>query len=383
MPVQFEVKLPVTEWFSLLTVSRAVTVRGDEIVQGILYPEYDPDHPRVRAALDNWDGTHFLHQSEYGTEVTLMRPVPGSRGERWWLHLLLGALTTLTMTIAGAYFAGRDPLRLIFIPIGPYGMPLPVDIIAAELLPGLIFSVPLLVILLGHELGHYVAARWYRMNVSPPYFIPAPPWLNIVGTFGAFIRLRSVTINRLVLLDVGAAGPLASLLLSVPAVLKGAEMSRPIPGSLDGPTDLVVIFAGQPIWLGGSLLFDWLAAAGGGAGDSLVLHPLAFAGWLGLFVTAMNLFPLAQLDGGHIAYALMGGWQRYAGLAFLAVLAALGTQWWGWWLWAGLILVLGRGTIAHPPVFDESHPVPLSRRIAGWACLVILVLTFVTIPIEV
>jgi membrane-associated protease RseP (regulator of RpoE activity) len=143
-----------------------------------------------------------------------------------------------------------------------------------------------------------------------------------------------------------------------------------------------VLFGNQPIWLGNSLMFaalDWIAAGDGGF---LVLHPLAFAGWLGFFVTALNLFPLAQLDGGHILYALLGERQRFFGMAFLAVLVGLGFYWWGWWLWATLILVLGRGSIRHPSVFDPEAPVPPNRRLPGWFCVLIFILTFVAIPIR-
>lgn len=372
----------MTEWTSLFAVYRVVQIRGDEIVQGILLSELGPDHPVVRNLLDSWDGTHFLHQSDGGTFLTLVRPVGPKVAERWWLHVMLGALTLLTTTIAGAYFAGADPLRFTAASLGPLHMPIPVRLLPAELVPGLMFSVPVMVILLAHEMGHYLTARRYRMDVSPPYFIPAPPWINVVGTFGAFIRLRSATLNRAVLLDVGAGGPLAGFVIAVPAILAGLAMSTPVPPGIRTYAEYVAIFGGQPIWLGGSLLFDALVMVMGLGDAPLVLHPLAFAGWIGLFVTAMNLFPLAQLDGGHILYALVGPRQRYAGMAFLGLLFLLGTIWWGWWIWAVLILVLGRGTITHPPVLDEDYPIGKFRSAIGWACVVLFVLTFVAVPIH-
>lgn len=149
------------------------------------------------------------------------------------------------------------------------------------------------------------------------------------------------------------------------------------------PARYTVLFGGQPIWLGGSPLFDAIDRAVSGGGNFLILHPLAFAGWLGLFVTALNLFPLAQLDGGHILYALTGERQRYVAGAFLAVLIALGFLWRGWWLWAALILVLGRGSIRHPSVFDPEVPVTGVRRVVGWLCVLVFVLTFVAVPIRI
>jgi Zn-dependent protease len=373
----------VTDWLSLFAVYRTVVIRNDEIMQGILHPELAPDHPTVRAALEKWEGTHFVFTTPEGTEITLVRPIAERPSERWWINLLLALATFATTTGAGAYFAGGDPFDMVFLPVGPLGVPLPVSIRLAELLPGLAFSVPLLAVLLAHEMGHYLVARRHGMNVSPPYFIPAPHWINVIGTFGAFIRLRSAVVNRLVLLDVGAAGPLVSFALSIPLAAVGLAWSRPLPQLVaEAPARYAVLFGGQPIWLGGSLLFDaldWLFAGGGGF---LILHPFAFAGWLGLFVTALNLFPLAQLDGGHILYALVGDRQRYFGIGFLGVLIGLGFLWWGWWLWAALILVLGRGSIRHPSVFDPEMPVTGRRRVAGWFCVAIFVLTFVAFPIR-
>ena len=208
----------MANWLSLFAAYRVVVIRDDEVTQGVLYPELGPDHPEVRAALEAWEGTHFLHQSDEGTEVTLVRPLAERRPERWWLHALLALATLLTTTVSGAYFAGRDPLREIILSLGPLGIPIPVRVHPDELLPGLALSVPLFVILLGHELGHFLVARRRGMDVSPPYFIPSPHWINLIGTFGAFIRLRSAMITRAVLLDVGAGGPLASFVLSLPAL---------------------------------------------------------------------------------------------------------------------------------------------------------------------
>ncbi len=373
----------MTDWLSLFAVYRAVVVRNDEIVQGVLHPDLSADHPLVRSALQKWEGTHFVHTTPAGVEVTLVRRIAPAPAERWWLHILLAALTFLTTTAAGANFLGREPFVMTLVPIGSKYFPVPVGITIGEMLPGLAFSVPLLAVLLGHEMGHYLVARRHGMNVSPPYFIPAPHWINVIGTFGAFIRLRSAVINRQVLLDVGMAGPLVSFALSIPLIAIGLGMSQSFGELAAGvPSRYAVLFQGYQIWLGGSLLFHGLDAVFGPSGSFVILHPLAFAGWVGLFVTALNLFPLAQLDGGHILYSLVGARQRYFGLAFLGVLIVLGYWWWGWWLWAGLIIVIGRGSVRHPSVFDPVPPVRGWRRALGWFCVLIFVLTFVVFPIK-
>jgi Zn-dependent protease len=373
----------VTDWLSLFAVYRTVVLRNDEIVQGVLHPDLGPEHPIVRSALEKWEGTHFVYPTVDGTEITLVRPIAERPAERWWIHILLGLTTLLTTTAAGANFLSREPIVMTYLPIGGFGLPLPVGIRMGELMPGLVFSIPLLLVLLGHEMGHFLAARRHGMNVSPPYFIPSPHWINVIGTFGAFIRLRSAVINRIVLLDVGMAGPLASFALSLPLVALGLAWSEPY-GELAGgvPARYAVLFQGHPIWLGGSPLFDLFDRIFSPEGHFLVLHPLAFAGWVGLFVTALNLFPLAQLDGGHIIYSLVGDRQRYFGLGFLAILIALGFFWRGWWLWAALILILGRGSVRHPSVFDPEVPVHGLRRGLGWICVAIFVLTFTAFPIR-
>ena len=377
----FEVKFSVTDWTSLFAVYREVVIRDDVIIQGMLLPDLLPEDTTVRTALAAWEGTHFLHQTPYGAELTLVRRRVSRRTERWWLHLLLGLATLLSTSIAGAYFAGRNPLDFTPVPIAGWWIALPVGIYPADVVPGLAFSVPLLLILFGHEMGHYVMARRHRMDVSPPYFIPSPHSLNLIGTFGAFIRLRSIVVNKVVLLDVGIGGPLASFLLSLPALALGLAWSDPAV-AVEARGSYVVQFGAQPIWLGDSLLVHALASIFAPAPGLLVLSPLAWAGWLGLFVTALNLFPLSQLDGGHILYALAGRAQQRIGLAFLALLLVLGWWWWGWWFWAGIILLIGRGRTHHPAVFDPTLPIDRRRRWLGWACVAIFVLTFVPFPLS-
>ena len=158
----------MTDWLSLFAVYRTVVIRNDEIVQGVLHPGLGPDHPLVRSALAKWEGTHFVHPSPDGTEITLVRPIAERPAERWWLHILLTLTTLVTATAAGAAVLGREPFTMADVPIGSKALPVPAGITVGELLPGLAFSVPLLVVLLGHEMGHYLIARRHGMNVSPP-----------------------------------------------------------------------------------------------------------------------------------------------------------------------------------------------------------------------
>jgi membrane-associated protease RseP (regulator of RpoE activity) len=280
-------------------------------------------------------------------------------------NLVLFALTLLTTTMAGAYMAGVDhPL------LRPAG-----------LLQGLTFSVPLMAILLLHELGHYVTARRNNVSVSLPYFIPAPlPSIFIIGTFGAFIRMKSPPRSRRIMFDVGAAGPWAGMLLAVPAVIIGLHYSEILP--LDR--------GAGGLELGNSLLFlglsRWILGVDPNA-VTINLHPIAFAGWIGLFVTTLNLLPVGQLDGGHVIYALFGRSHRAISRLFVlccvlmvVVPWMLGWSYWtGWLLWAVLLVFLGLG---HPAALDTETPLDTRRQVAAWLTIVLFVITFSPVPIS-
>lgn len=376
-----EVKSSVVDWVNVFATYRVVPLRREEIVQGVLLPGLAADAPPVLPLLESWPGARFVRETPMGTEVTLFRRTAPPIRERWWLHALLLLLTLVTTTVSGALFAGRDAVLWREVWLGPWAVPLPGRILPAQVVPGLWFSLPLLAVLLAHEMGHYLVARRRRLDVSPPYFIPAPLPLSLIGTFGAFIRLRSPMINRALLLDVGAAGPLASFALSLPLAVAGLLLSSVGESVYDTPTGfLVPVGTEDALPVGGSLLFHALAALVAPGAGTVVLHPLALAAWLGFFVTALNLFPLSQLDGGHVLFALAGRRQRPAALAFLALLLLLGFLWPGWWVWAVLVLGVGRGSVAHPPVFDPAYPLSPARRLVAWACVAMLALTFVPVP---
>jgi hypothetical protein len=237
-----------------------------------------------------------------------------------------------------------------------------------ELARGIPFSFALILILGSHELGHYLTARRYGVDATLPYFLPIPH--PLIGTMGAFIRIKSPIPDRRALIRLGAAGPLVGFALAVPVVIVGMMLSKPVlvdqsPGS---------------IALGSSLLFGLLSQLFFPhlpTGYDVSLHPLAFAGWLGFFVTALNLLPLGQLDGGHIAYVALGRWRRGFRIAVLAVMLGLGFLWPGWFFWAMLVLILGLG---HPPTMDEVTPITRTDRILIAAAIAVLVLTFIPNP---
>ncbi|MGB9709996.1 MAG: site-2 protease family protein [Thermodesulfovibrio sp.] len=268
--------------------------------------------------------------------------------------LILFCATVLTTLFAGALQQGINLLKEPF-----------------RIWEGYPFSLSIITILLGHEMGHYFASKAHRTKATLPYFIPAP---SIIGTFGAFIKMKSPILTRKALIDIGAAGPLVGFFLSVAACIIGLRMSKIIPLTRGGEDFFV---------LGDSILFSLLVKLILGdipAGYDVVLSPVAFAGWIGLFVTSMNLLPVGQLDGGHIAYALFGRFHSYISRTVIFLIAFLGIfYWYGWLVWALLLLFLG---LDHPPVLFWENRLSLSRRIIGGVAFLIFIFTFVPAPFK-
>jgi len=235
---------------------------------------------------------------------------------------------------------------------------------------GASFSIPLLAILGIHELGHMLACRRYGLPATYPYFIPAPVG---IGTFGAIIRIRAPISSRQALFDVGAAGPLAGFAVALPVVVWGVAVSR-IAG-VPPPGDYFEF--GEPILF---RLVERIFFPATARGADLALSPIGMAGWFGLFVTALNLLPLAQLDGGHVLYAVAGRRQRRIGMLLFVALAAMTYFWIGWALWALIVLVMG---IAHPPTADPDERLDPKRRALALLCLVVFVLCFTPTPIRI
>ncbi len=234
----------------------------------------------------------------------------------------------------------------------------------------LVYAAVLMLILLGHEMGHYLTCRRYGIDATLPFFIPAP---TLIGTMGAFIRIRSPLSGKRRLFDMGAAGPLAGFVLALPAVMIGLALSKAVPAL---PRDQSILF-GEPLLLKAAGLFFFRHV---GPGFDIVPHPVAFAGWVGLFVTSLNLLPLGQLDGGHIAYAVLGPRARLFAKGFFVILLVMGVFFWvGWFLWAVLVLFLG---LKHPRVWDESAPLGRGRTLLAVGLLVVFILTFIPDPIQ-
>ncbi len=361
-----------------LVVWRTMVVRDREIIDALVHPEHAGPSPALKAALNDWRGAHYWADGDGAGRLVLIRSLAAAPKERWWLHigLLLGSFVTVWM--GGALLSGAAVPRSS----GIFGLPFEAQALlqwVGQLRAGtgLDFAIALIGILLAHEMGHYVLARRYNINASPPYFVPAPPFLNFIGTFGAFIRLRSPVVDRRQLMDVGAAGPWAGFVVALLALIIGLQQSEVLAGV--AATQQVVTFADVEFYLGDSLitagLRRWLV------GDvTVLLHPVALAGWFGMLVTMLNLLPLGQLDGGHVLYALIRDKQRFVGIVMWIVLLILGREFWGWWLWAGFTLLLGGGRLAHPAVLDRFRPLPRSRRPLGWATIVLFFVTFTPIP---
>src|SRR5579863_7008153 len=277
-----------------------------------------------------------------------------NRSVRRWISPSLFILTLLTTLISGARLEGVDPLR------NP-----------ALLFRGAPFAFSLMTILFVHEMGHYLTSKHYGVQTTPPFFIPGPWFPSGIGTFGAFIRMRSPILQKHALLAIGAAGPIAGFVVALGATVAGLLMST-VAASDSIPHNTWV--------LGNALLFSALThlLLQPPAGYDIILHPVALAGWFGFFVTSLNLLPIGQLDGGHIAYALLGKRQREISIGIVLILVVLGFYGWpGWYVWAFLTTMLG---VRHPPTIDEDIALNLSYKIMGWGSLVLFILTFMPIP---
>jgi membrane-associated protease RseP (regulator of RpoE activity) len=232
-------------------------------------------------------------------------------------------------------------------------------------LSGIPFAMTLMGILLAHEHGHFFACRHYQINATYPYFIPAP---TLIGTLGAFIRIRSPIFNRRALFDMALAGPLVGFLIAVPALAVAILVSKTIPAP-----DSSLIF-GQPLI---ERLLE-LVLRPGVSHARLLLHPIGRAAWVGLFATALNLLPSGQLDGGHILYSVWSGVHRRVSFAVALLLVPLAVRFWaGWIVWAVLLVAIG---FRHPPLIDRWEPLDRRRRILAGVALAIFVLSFMPAP---
>jgi membrane-associated protease RseP (regulator of RpoE activity) len=320
-------------------------------------PETLPPSPPFRSApLDVGDGG-------WGADIP---PVRQRYQDRRWLHGLLLALTLLTTTLTGlghyAAFLSEFGARTVTAGWASIGY-------------GVWYSGTILAILGAHEMGHYLACRYYRVDASLPYFIPAVGVLT--GTFGAVIRIREPILYKRALFDIGIAGPIAGFVVAVPALVLGMWLSNlvPLPRNFSG------------LELGEPLLFRGVAAIVWGTppqGLALNMHPMAFAAWFGLLATALNLFPIAQLDGGHISYAVFGRRSTRITFGALGVAVLLTTVSLSWLFWT--VMIVGMLLLAgprHPPVLDEHVPLDRARTWLAVFAAIMFVLCFTPAPIEI
>jgi membrane-associated protease RseP (regulator of RpoE activity) len=357
-------ELDITQYF---TYWRHVELGDREILEGLVAAEHAAPSSVLARHLARWDGYHYWQHTPEGRWLVLVHETVPPR-QRWWLHATLLVITLLATSLGGAAIAGADAWHHPTL---------------AQLRAGVPFSLPLLAILLAHESGHYAVARRYRVNASPPYFLPFPPQWNVLGTLGAFIRLRSPLFDRRTLFDIGTAGPIAGILVAIPVTLIGLALSTPEPhGPVRFLTHQYIVLQGDYLLLGDSLLFT-LCRLVLGLHGAIRLHPIAMAGWVGILVTSLNLLPLAQLDGGHLAFAMFGRAQRWVARVFWLTLFPLGYLWPGWWLWAVLGVIVGRGRLGHPTVIAPERPLDAQRRAIGWIAIALFILTFAPIPVPV
>lgn len=312
--------------------------------------------------------THLFPEAQAQTAHRELLPDRHSRRpERWWLHALLFLCTLVTTTVFGyelavSFWSGH-PLSDEFLVDG-YSRLLRGG---WELWPGILYSIPLLLILLAHEFGHYLTCGRWHVDASLPYFGPAP---TLLGTIGAFIRIRSPIYTRRSLFDIGVSGPLAGFVLLLPFLFAGVLLSHVIHGSqLQGSFSF-----GTPLML---RAVEELRFPGVPATD-IALHPMAMAAWAGLLATAINLLPVGQLDGGHITYAVFGArGHRWLSWLLIASLAVCGFLYWPWWLWAVAMFFFRR----HPLIYDEGSLGPKRRTLAVVA-LLLLVLSMCIVPVR-
>ncbi|NLG95929.1 MAG: site-2 protease family protein [Chloroflexi bacterium] len=373
-------------------------VRGDER-QGYLMryagqlitEDSEAAYDQLYKQMEPYNVTPLFRWEDKRHAIILVEGRPKPKAGNPLVNLVLFILTLMSVALAGwLYQATELPTNFL-------------QAIPQIFVQGLVFAGPLLLILGTHEFGHYLMGRYHGVHVSLPYFIPFP--LSYFGTMGAFINMKEPPKNRRQLLDIGLAGPLAGLAVAIPVLIIGLLLSdiSPLPNSiprgqalqLEGNSVLYLFlkylvfgellpapasYGDTPVWL------YWLRFFFTGrpipfGGSDVLLHPVAWAGWAGILVTALNLIPAGQLDGGHAMYVLVGRKNAQRLLPFiLAGIAVLGLFWAGWWLWVALIFFLGR---AYAEPLDQITPLDAPRRWLALLAIVIFFLVFTPVPLNV
>jgi membrane-associated protease RseP (regulator of RpoE activity) len=346
-------------------------------------------YDQLSQALQGYDITPLFRKQGDEPVIYLVPTKPEARPARVSVNILLFILTVLSVMLVGAQPQGTPPSDL----------PGQLWFMAGSILTGWPYAASLMSILLAHEFGHYLMSRHHKTRATLPYFIPLP--LPPLGTMGAAILMQGTPKNKRVLFDIGVAGPLAGLVVAVPILFLGLSMSHldviqgvqgmvqmegnsiiylaakymtfgkllPEPASFGGAAPLVYwlryFFTSQPVPLGATDVF---------------IHPVAFAGWAGLLVTALNLIPAGTLDGGHVVYSVFGQKARRAFPIIMVVLLTLGFFWNGWWIWAVMLLWLGR-VQAEP--FDQITPLDRPRLAVAALMIGVFLFTFSPVPFSI
>lgn len=384
----------VADLFTVHDVTLGIPGQPETIrLRGQLQVPSAQAYPQIATRLREMDYTAILRRDEE-LELDVLLTVPGVQpqesGGRRWINVLLFVLTVLATLFVGATWSDQVPPEADLVWL------------LTHLWIGWPFALSLMTILTGHELGHYFAGRYYKIPVSLPYFIPLP--IPPLGTMGALIVMKGRTLDRRQMLTVGAAGPLVGFVLAVPILLLGLSLSyvdirtAPVPGTTifqEGNSLLYLLLKfslfGQILPGSGSLgtlpeILNQVGAAMLGSlpvdsGYDVFIHPVAMAGWAGLLVTAFNLLPVGQLDGGHVLYSLVGQRARALTWPMIGLLVLMGFFLWpGWYLWAALIFLFGQ---SHPDPLDDVTRLDTPRKLVAIAVLLIFVLTFTPLPMQV
>lgn len=339
-------------------------------------------YDQLAESLSQYNVTPLFRNEEGRHVIYLMPKQPEPPKEKVSTNIILFVLTIFSVMLAGINPEGpvpEDPSALF-----PF--------LLRNIFTGGPFALSLLGILLAHELGHYFMSRYHKTPATLPYFIPFP--FSPLGTMGAAILMRGVPKNKRILFDIGIAGPIAGLVVAVPVLFLGLSLSQlnilePTPNGFMEGNSLLYLFAkyvtfGQllpaPVEPQGILYWLRYFFTGGPipfGGVDVLIHPVAFAGWAGILVTALNLIPAGTLDGGHVIYALFGEKARKAFPFIIGLLLVLGFFWNGWWLWAVLLFWLGRVN-AQP--LDQITTLDPTRRLVAYSMVVVFLLVFTPVP---
>jgi Zn-dependent protease len=342
-------------------------------------------YDQLAAKLRPLNITPIFRQEGNQQAIVLLNGIIQPKPTKTWPNVLFFIFTVISVAFAGGIFTAS-------------ALPNTLDGWFSFLISGLPFAIALMAILVCHEFGHYLAGRYHKTAVTLPLFIPFP--LSPFGTMGAFIQLKEPPKNRRILLDIGIAGPLAGLVVAIPILIYGlihsqvGQLPAHIPGGqiFEGNSILYLalkfITKGQllpsPASYGAlSPIIYWVRYFFTGAplpagGLDINLNPIAWAGWIGLFVTSLNLVPAGQLDGGHIVYVLLGKYTNRLLPFILVALVLLGFVWDGWWLWAVLIFLLGR---YHAEPLDQITPLDPKRRALAILGVIVFIVVFMPVPL--